>query len=105
MTTYNKAVRDKIPQIIRDSGRNYSIEKLPDQEFLTRLEEKLSEELAEYMKDKSIEELADMLEVIYRIAELRGTSVKRLNEIRQEKSEKCGSFKDNIFLADAEKRV
>ena len=105
MTTYNKAVRDKIPQIIRDSGRNCSAEKLPDKEFLIKLEEKLPEELAEYMKDKSIEELADMLEVIYRIAELRGTSAERLNEIRQEKSEKCGGFRDNTFLADAEKRI
>ena len=103
MATYNKAVRDKIPEIIRGSGRNCNARKLPDPEFLLKLEEKLSEELREYMESKSVEELADMLEVIYRISELRGTAKEQLDEIKRKKSEERGGFRDNLFLADAEK--
>lgn len=103
MATYNKAVRDRIPEIIRASGRDCNVRNLSDPEFLLVLEEKLSEELREYMESKSVDELADILEVVYRIAELRGTTKEQLDEIKRKKSEECGGFKDNLFLTDAEK--
>jgi predicted house-cleaning noncanonical NTP pyrophosphatase (MazG superfamily) len=71
---YNKAVRDKIPEIIKSKGEQCIVKRLTDAEFLPELEKKLHEELAEYEQNKSPDELVDILEVVYRIAELRGFS-------------------------------
>ena len=103
MTKYHKAIRDKIPEIIKKSGHDFNIKTLPDDEFLSSLEEKLVEELVEYQESKSTEELADILEVIYRISELRGTTKEQLEEIRQIKSKERGAFKDNLYLIDTTK--
>lgn len=100
MTTHNKAVRDKIPEIIKSSGRNCKTKRLSDSEFLVKLEEKLAEELQEYMESKSVEELADIIEVIYRIAELGGTTKEQLEKTRLSKSQQRGGFKDNLLLID-----
>ena len=97
MIKYNKAVRDKIPQIIESSGKNCNVKKLSDSEFLAELEKKLVEELNEYQESKDVEELADILEVIYRISELKGVN---LDKTRQEKVEKRGGFEKNLFLMD-----
>ena len=76
--TYNKLVRDKIPEIIRSDGKQCTTEILSDDEFLKMVDAKLDEELAEYHKDKNIEELADLLEVVYAAAMARGYSVEEL---------------------------
>ena len=68
MTVYNKLVRDKIPDIITASGKHPVTRVLSNEEYLAELDKKLIEEGNEYQADKSLEELADMLEVIYAIA-------------------------------------
>ena len=103
MTSYNKAIRDKIPEIIEKDGYSCNIKTLSDQEFLVEIEKKLSEEVDEYQNDKNPEELADILEVIYRIAQLRGISKEKLEEIRINKVEKRGAFEKNLFLVDTSK--
>ena len=100
---YNKAIRDKIPEIIADSGKKYNKKQLDDISFLAELEKKLNEELIEYTESKDVEELADLLEVIYRISELRGVNSNELDKIRKDKAEKRGKFESNLFLIDAEK--
>ena len=100
---YNKAIRDKIPEIIRLSGNSCNIKKLSNAKFLVELEKKLAEELAEYQKSKNPEELADLIEVIHRIAQLNGTSIAKLEKIRKEKVRKRGAFKKNLFLIDFKK--
>jgi|TARA_B110001454_G_C12514162_1_gene348148 predicted house-cleaning noncanonical NTP pyrophosphatase (MazG superfamily) len=102
MTDYNKAIRDKIPEIIKLSGKNCDVKKLNDSEFLAQLEKKLVEELAEYQESKNVEELADMLEVIYRISELKGITSDELDCIKNEKAKKRGKFDDNLFLVDTD---
>mgnify|MGYP005671998687 CR=1 FL=1 len=97
MVIYNKAIRDKIPEIIKESGKNCNVKKLDDSEFLVQLEKKLVEELAEYQESKNVEELADVLEVIYRISNLKGFD---LDKARLEKIEKRGKFEKNLFLVD-----
>ena len=62
---YPKAVRDRIPEIIRNSGRECAVKELSDLEFLVELESKLGKELAEYLESKELEKLADLLEIIY----------------------------------------
>jgi predicted house-cleaning noncanonical NTP pyrophosphatase (MazG superfamily) len=100
----NKAIRDKIPEIIAESGKKFNLKQLDDESFLAELEKKLIEEVNEYTESKDVEELADLLEVIYRISELRGVSSDELDEIRKEKAEKRGKFDSNLFLIDAEKK-
>ena len=101
---YNKVVRDKIPEIIAESGKKFNLKQLDDESFLAELEKKLIEEVNEYTESKDVEELADLLEVIYRISELRGVSSDELDEIRKDKAEKRGKFDSNLFLIDAEKK-
>ena len=98
---YDKAVRDKIPDIIKKSGNSCNIKKLSDDEFLPELEKKLMEEVEEYFESKSVEELVDAIEVIYRIAELKGTYKEKLEMLREEKASKRGKFNENLFLVDA----
>ena len=98
MPIYNKLVRNKIPEIIMKSGKTAHCRVLDNNEYITELDRKLNEECAEYQADKSIEELADMLEVMYAIAEARGYSVKELERVRLEKAEKRGGFSERIFL-------
>ena len=97
---YDKAIRDKIPDIIKKSGNSCNVKKLPNDEFLLVLEKKLREEVGEYLESKSVEELVDTIEVIYRIAELKGTSKEKLEMLREEKASKRGKFNENLFLVD-----
>ena len=97
---YGKAIRDKIPEIIRDSGANCIVKALPNDEFLLELEKKLGEEVDEYLQSKSPDELADLIEVIYRISELRGIPLEKLEKIRLDKAEKRGGFTKNLYLVE-----
>ena len=95
---YNKLVRDKIPQIIEESNKECSVHILDDEEYLRMVDAKPDEELAEYHKDQNIEELADLLEVVYAATKARGYSVEDLERIRKEKADKRGAFDNKIFL-------
>ena len=102
---YNKVIRDKIPEIIKESGKKYNLKQLDDASFLIELEKKLVEELTEYQESKNVEELADILEVIYRISELRGINHDELEKLRANKAEKRGKFVNNLFLINSEKEI
>ena len=95
---YNKLVRDRIPEIIEKDGKTCETEVLADKDYLAMLDAKLDEELAEYHQDKNIEELAELIEVIYAVAEARGYSNEQLESVRKEKAEKRGAFKEKVFL-------
>ena len=103
MIIHNKLVRDRIPEIIEKSGKTAYYRILNNEEYIEELDRKLNEECAEYKEDKSIEELADMLEVIYAIAQARGYSIEELEQVRAEKAEKRGGFKDRIYLEKVER--
>lgn len=92
-----KLVRDKILQIIIADGRTPIVRTLSDEEYLSELDRKLNEEVAEYQADKSLEEMADVLEVLFAICEARGHSVDELMEVRDKKREKRGGFRDKVY--------
>lgn len=100
--TYNKLVRDLIPEVIEASGNKCRTRVLSDEEYLEMLDAKLDEELAEYHKDQNIEELADLLELIRAAAIARGYTLEELETARAEKAKKRGGFKKKIFLIDVE---
>ena len=97
---YYKLVRDRIPEIIEASGKTCVTEILPDKEYLKMVDDKLDEELAEYHKDQNIEELADLLEVIYAAVIARGYSLDELERVRAEKAIKRGGFSKKILLKE-----
>ena len=92
-----KLVRDKIPEIIIADGKKPITRILDKEEYLQELDKKLNEEVAEYQADKSIEEMADVLEVLFAICEARGHSVEELIQVREAKREKRGGFKDRVY--------
>ena len=96
--SYNKLVRDKIPEIIKVSGKTCETGVLSDEEYLQMLDKKLDEELAEYHKDQNIEELADLLEVLYATAKARAYSIEELEQVRIEKQKARGGFDMKILL-------
>ncbi|SDZ79931.1 Predicted house-cleaning noncanonical NTP pyrophosphatase, all-alpha NTP-PPase (MazG) superfamily [Thalassobacillus cyri] len=106
MPTYNKLIRDRIPDIIERSGKNFETRILEDGEYVESLKTKLREELAEYLyannNEEALEEMADILELMNVLAEVHGGSIELVEEIRKEKAEKRGSFKEKIFLVEVE---
>ena len=81
MILYNKLVRDNIPDIIQKSGKTPAFHTLSENEYLTELDRKLSEECAEY---------------------LAGYSTSELESFRKAKAEKRGSFANRIYLENVE---
>ena len=99
---YHKLVRDKIPEIIENSGKSCETRVLSDEEYLQFLQEKLLEEVAEYRESGSHEELADILEVVYALAAATGCDENVLNAIRAEKAQNRGGFSEKILLETVE---
>ena len=105
MAVFGAMVRDRIPEIIESAGNTCKLELLSDAEYLKMIDAKLDEELAEYHKDQSVEELADLLEVIYAAARARGCSADELERIRSDKAKKRGAFEKGIMLISVCEKV
>ncbi len=97
---YNKLVRDRIPEIIEETGTKAITHIASEEEYVEKLKEKLSEEVNEYLEDSNPEELADILEVIYALSLVHGINIKNLEEIREKKAKKRGGFADRIILEE-----
>lgn len=98
---YNKLVRDKIPNIIKEKGETPVVKILDEIEYKKELEKKLFEEYKEVIEangDDRVEELADMIEVIKALANLESKSLNDIIAIADKKSEKRGAFEERIFL-------
>ncbi len=102
MTYYQKLVRDKIPQIIERSGETPIVRILEDEEYLSCLKAKLDEEVGEYHRDQNAEELADILEVVFALAEAGGCGREELMKIYQKKHDDRGGFEKRIYLIGKE---
>lgn len=96
--TYNKLVRDNIPQIISQDGQKPCFSFLNDEDYKIELKKKLCEEVREYLDSENIEELADILEVIDALAVLNNSSLNKILKIKEEKAENKGKFEKKIFL-------
>ena len=91
---------DCVDHIIEASGKRCVCSTLSDEEYLAKLDEKLNEELAEYQESKSMEELADLLEVIRAVAVARGSSMDEVEAVRRDKAVKRGGFEKKILLTE-----
>jgi len=92
------AVRDQTPEILRSKGKECSAQTLPDDAYLPYLEYRLIEFLEEYLESKATEGLADIIEAIFRVAEIRGITKETLERLRAERAEELGAFAKNVVL-------
>ncbi|PEP71847.1 phosphoribosyl-ATP pyrophosphohydrolase [Bacillus wiedmannii] len=88
MPTYNKLIRNKIPQIIKSNGKTPITRILPEDEYIKEI------------CKKTQEELTDLLELINALAEHEGTTLEEINNIRKKKAEERGGFSDRVFLIE-----
>ena len=101
---YDKLVRDRIPEIIAATGADCVTEIVAEEDYLRRLDAKLEEELAEYLRDQTVEELADLLEVIRAVALARGVTPEELEALREKKARERGGFSKRIVLKEVSER-
>lgn len=102
MYTYNKLIRDNNVKLMEDKGCKVSYETLDDKRYGEELDKKLKEEVNEYLADYNIEEMADVMEVIYAILDFRGITMEEVENVRMKKRERKGAFKKKIFLKTVE---
>ena len=105
--TYNKLVRDKIPEEIdSELGRKSKYRILSDDEYLIELDKKVLEEANEFIEENSIEELGDLMEVINAIMKLKGYTMEEVYKVMNDKVGRKGAFNKRIYLeyVDEEKR-
>ena len=97
---YSKLVRDRIPEIIEKSGRRPVVETLDDEAYKKYLHEKLREEVQEYLESDNIDELADLVEVIYALLNYKGISINDFEDLRKKKAIERGAFSGRLLLKE-----
>jgi len=101
--TFNKLVRDNIPEICRANGAEPETRILSEEEFVIELRKKLAEEIAEFQEESNLEELADILELVKANAETLGGTLEEVEKIRSDKALKRGGFTKRLFLISTSK--
>ncbi len=96
MESYNKLVRDNIPDILDKKGIPYEKRVASPEEYQQELIKKLTEEVAEFSLAGEVEELADVLEVIEALKRLPEYS--EVEKVRLEKLIEKGGFEQRIIL-------
>lgn len=100
-TTYEKLVRDGIPQIIRESGAEPHVRVLPPDDFITAAIDKIVEEAVELKSaqgDDRLHELADLWEVLSSVAIAMGWTMSDVEAAADVKRSTRGGFEERIWL-------
>ncbi|MBI3589719.1 MAG: nucleoside triphosphate pyrophosphohydrolase [Candidatus Liptonbacteria bacterium] len=96
MGSYNKLVRDKIPEILDKKGVTYERRITSSEEYKAELVRKLGEEAKEFTEAGDPEELADIMEVVEALKQL--PDYRTVEELRRKKLEERGGFTQKIIL-------
>ena len=97
---YNKLVRDRIPEVIEETGKTFSYRIATQADFKNALLDKLVEEVMEFREDPSPQEMGDILEVLDAIRSEYKLSSSFANQIAKRVSR--GAFDKKIILEWAE---
>lgn len=99
---HNRLVRDRIPEIITESGGRAEIRVLSQQEYVLALKAKLVEEAEAASHSETPLELAleigDVLEVVDALARAEGFSRSEIEAYRHERAASRGTFKGRLML-------
>jgi len=101
MTRYNKLVRDKIPDIIKQKKGVPLTHIADNEEYWQKLKEKLQEEIKEFIEAESAEEMADILEVIDAVIDFKKFDRDELQKVKNIKAEERGRFENKIILEES----
>ena len=97
---YDKLVRDKIPEVIQQAGKQPITDILSQVDIAAALDRKLMEEVQEYLESGSVEEMADVLEVLHGIVFHKGISWGEVESARIHKRDERGGFEKGIRLLE-----
>lgn len=100
--SYNKLVRDRIPQLIEESGRSYTSRALEKEEYFDALIDKIIEEIEEFRNSSNEEEIADVYEALDCLVQFKEYEPMHIDYLKLIRREARGSFKDGILLIDVE---
>ena len=95
-----KLVRDLIPEIIRKKGLTPVVRTIEQKEWVPLLLKKLDEELAELRASMAIEEIADVMEVLFALSRELGTPADELLSVMMRKRAERGGFENGVFLEE-----
>ncbi len=98
---YNKLVRDKIPEIIKKKGEKCKTHIANAKEYWGKLKEKLQEEIKEFGGNETVEEMADILEIIDAMCSYKKFSKRKLESVKKQKAKERGRFKKKIILEES----
>jgi predicted house-cleaning noncanonical NTP pyrophosphatase (MazG superfamily) len=101
--SYDKLVRDRIPEIIISTKEEPITHIADDVEYEKRLKDKLQEEVDEFLENPSKKELVDILEVVYALSDFYKITKIELEIARAQKEKTNGGFKKRIILDDVKK--
>lgn len=103
MKKYNKIVRDRIPEVIRQNNKTCEVSFVDDKTAIEYLVKKISEEAKEFEEsgyDKK--ELADLYEVVDAVRDKLKIKNSQISQIRRKKAKERGIFNNNIVLKSVE---
>ncbi len=95
---YHKLVRDRIPDILKQKNQLATYHTATQEEYWQKLKEKLQEEVDEFTRDETPEELADILEVIDALIAYKTWSMTEIQDTKEKKKVDRGGFADRIIL-------
>ena len=102
MKQYNKLVRDKIPDILKGKKVKFKSHTANKKEYLDKLYEKFIEEFEEFKTKPSMEEYADILEVLEFIGKYYNFDLQEIKMFKKIKKETNGGFDKRIILDESD---
>ena len=103
VTRYNKLVRDKVLKLLTAQGYSYECDKyISHKSYRKALADVLEDDLRFFLdtgiKENQVDRLADMLEVIYALANDCEINKKALELARANKEKEKGKYREKIKL-------
>ena len=95
---YNKLVRDRIPEILNEEGKEYSIVKCSEYDILAYAKKKLLEEAMEFVENPCAEEAADIIEILKFMCSRIGVYEIQVEAAAISKYARKGGFQENYIL-------